>query len=336
MNDSLRMHDESKILKESYQGARVLVLGASGFIGRWVSRLLIGTEAQLVLVARKKEKLVSALSLFPNERKQIIVDLAEPHVLRSVFERAQPDITFNLTGYGIARHEVDENKAWRINAELVEEIAGIIAMSSPSKWKGLRFVHVGSGFEYGSVKGDVVESTPPNPVSVYGKSKLEGTRRLVNVIAKTGLPALTARLFTVYGPGENKERLLPSLLRIRRTGESLKLTGGKQKRDFTYVKDAAFGLLRLGMLPFIPGGIVNLASGSLTTVKDFVTCAQATIGLEPNQLLFGVIPYRKDELQQGRVDIRFLERCSGWSPTTSVAEGIMETANLERTTGNFD
>ena len=80
--------------------------------------------------------------------------------------------------------------------------------------------------------------------------------------------AVTARLFTVYGPGEHCGRLLPSLIEAARAEKPLELTAGTQLRDLTYVEDVAEGLLRLGLAQAEPGSVVNLATGHLTMVRS--------------------------------------------------------------------
>ncbi len=210
----------------------------------------------------------------------------------------------------------------------MKEIAEVIAAEKPGAWPGLRLVHVGSAFEYGPVQGELTEDSPTSPTSLYGETKLAGTRALLEVQARTGLRAITARLFTVYGPGEHAPRLLPSLLRVAKTGETLPLTAGEQQRDFIYVADVAEGLLRLGMLHQAPG-IVNLATGRRTSVREFAACAAEVLGLRAEQLQFGAIPYRGDEVQQATVSTRRLEELTGWRPVCTIREGIEATKRFE-------
>jgi nucleoside-diphosphate-sugar epimerase len=305
------------------------VAGASGFIGRWVAKLLSEQDADLWTVDKDEKRLSNVLETYSIEGKPIVVDLSKPNTFQELFKEIQPDIVFNLAGYGVSRLENDETAAWKINAELVETMAITIVKESKSNWKGLSFVHVGSGFEYGSIAGVITENIDPKPTTIYGKSKLAGTKKLQEVARLTGLRGVTARLFTVYGPGENPGRLLPSLLQAARTKEPLKLTKGEQQRDFTYVKDIATGLLKLGLLHDFPGQILNLATGKLTSVLDFVKCAQHLLGIPSSQLLFGSIPYREDEVWRNRADVSLLKAHVAWIPTYSILEGIQETIEHE-------
>ena len=320
---------------DGYRGIRVLVAGASGFIGRWVAKLLSEEGANLWIVGRDRSRLNSVSEVYSIRGTKVSLDLAKANTFEKLFEEIKPDVTFNLMGYGISRQERDEKTAWEINAELVGEMALTIARANKSKWKGMKLVHVGSGFEYGSVQGVITEKTKPEPTTIYGRSKLAGTEKLREICESTGLPAVTARLFTVYGPGEHPHRLLPSLMHAAKSGEILKLTKGEQRRDFTYVKDVAFGLLKLGLLSEVPGNIVNLATGKLTSVRDFVECARSILAIESTRLLFGAIPYREDEVWQGNVNVNFLKHCIGWIPSYSIQEGIKESVEFEKSKGTI-
>jgi GDP-4-dehydro-6-deoxy-D-mannose reductase len=137
-----------------------------------------------------------------------------------------------------------------------------------------------------------------------------------------------ARLFAVYGPGEHDGRLLPSLQRLARTGGRIGLTAGHQRRDFTYVEDAVEGLLRLAVSPVPPGTVVNVATGTLTSVRDFALTAAALLRLDPAALDFGALPTRPEEMVHDVVDVTRLEALTGWRPRTSVADGLRQ--SLER------
>jgi len=310
---------------KAYNGVRVLITGASGFIGRWVASLLVEAGADLWVVGRNQKTLSEVLKAYSIPANEVVVDLGKPDVFRELYGKVKPDMTFNLAGYGVSPAQSDPAAMWRINTDLVAEMVSVIASDCGSKWGGLNFVHVGSGFEYGLIEGIITEHSEEHPLSVYGESKLAATKRVQSVCRTSGLNGITARLFTVYGPGEHSNRLLPSLISAAKTGNKLKLTLGEQKRDFTYVKDVAVGLLKLGLMKAAAGEAVNLATGKLASIREFSECAVKILDLKSDQIQFGAIPYRKDEVWQGPVDIGFLKRRIGWVPPNSISEGIVET-----------
>lgn len=313
----------------AYQGVPVLVTGASGFIGGWVARLLSQCGAELSLVGRDRDRLLQFCELSRiRATRTIAVDLAEPGAFSRVYTEVSPAITFNLAGYGVDRGERDEALAWRLNAELVHEMALVIGASN-SPWRRQRMVHAGSALEYGPAGGVISEETTPQPATLYGKSKLQGSKYLQTVCGKTGLQAIAARVFTVYGPGEHGSRLLPSLIQAARSTEPLALTGGEQKRDFIFVRDVAEGLLRLGLVSQARAPVVNLATGELTSVRVFAETAAELLEMRQGQLRFGELSYRDEEMWHDPVDTSSLERLLGWKPSASVREGIQQTIAFE-------
>lgn len=310
-----------------YRGCRALVTGASGFIGRWVARALSVAGARLWLVTRNAPP--ADCEAYGICGEWLAADLSEPGVFARLYRQVEPDVVFNLAGYGVDPAERDEGLADALNARLPGEIGEAVAAGHESGWTGLRVVHVGSAAEYGPVEGSLTETSSTSPTTLYGRTKLEGTRALERVGKRTGLRAIAARLFTVYGSGEHAGRLLPSLLSTAQSSAALPLTEGEQQRDFTYVGDVAEGLLRLGALPGAEASVVNLATGTLTSVRAFAESAAELLGLPPGQLQFGALPSRPDEVRQGPVDTALLRRLLDWVPPSSVREGIQQTVNFE-------
>ena len=309
----------------SYADSRVLLFGASGFIGRWVARQLTAAGAHLVCPVRDVGGARMLMAEYGIVADVVPVDLLDAAAVVRLFDVHRPTITFNLAGYGIDRSEQDETCAWRINAELVGRLGELVQPHTADSWTGMRLVHTGSALEYGAIGGDLAEDSIPNPTTLYGQTKLAGTRSLVD----RGLPnTVTARLFTVYGAGEHAGRLLPTLLEARRLGTTVPLSPGSQQRDFTYVEDVADGLLRLGLLPSVPGGVVNLATGTLCSVRSFAQTSASVLGIPAERLDFGALQQRNDEMPHEPVSVDRLRQSIAWVPGTSVANGVLRTARF--------
>lgn len=307
---------------DAYRGVRVLLLGASGFIGRWVARALTEAHADLVLPVRRREAAEPLLTRWGVCGTLIDADLTEDDALAHVCVRANPSITFNLAGYGVDPGDRDEDMAYLVNARLIERLARRLAGQIDDRWPGSHLVHAGSALEYGEVAGAVSEHTPPNPTTLYGRSKLLGTGLLEETCRRSGLRGLTARLFMVYGAGEREGRLLPELICRAASGGDVQLTSGEQRRDFTYVEEVAEGLLRLGLVGDA-SGTVNLATGRLTRVRDVAELAAAQLAMSPERLRFGALPTRADEMGGvTEVCVGRLRRLTGWTPATPPDEGV--------------
>jgi UDP-glucose 4-epimerase len=310
----------------AYRGTRATVLGASGFIGRWVAQALADAGANVALVARRAPGIDAGLRAHPGVSVHEI-DLTGEAVVRAMLDTLRPDIVFNLVGYGVDRGERDEEMAETINTRLIRWIASGTANASAGDWPGQAIVHTGSALEYGAIAGDLREDSPPIPTTLYGRTKLAGTLALREACETRRLRGMTARLFTVYGPGEHDGRLLPTLLAARLHDDPVPLSAGTQRRDFTYVEDVAEGLLRLGACgAAAPGEVVNLATGELTEVRAFALIAARTLGVRAERLRFGALPARAEEMAHDPVSVERLRALVDWVPATEIADGVRRTA----------
>jgi nucleoside-diphosphate-sugar epimerase len=291
------------------EDTRVIVLGASGFIGGWVSRA-IPESARTFLVMRD---LASAKSL---KRTAIELDLLDSSELRQLFNDVRPSVIFNLAGYGVDPMERDEKLGEEINAELPRRICDALRNHSDSL-----LIHAGTALEYGIATGNLAEETEPQPTTWYGQTKLAGTK----TILESSVRSIVARLFTVYGPGEHRGRLLPSLIEAAENKREIDLTAGIQKRDFTYVQDVADGLIRLAGLRHEQSTLVNLATGKLHTVREFVETAAHTLQIPQKLLHFGKLPTRESEMHHENVSTERLRNLIKWTPSTTIEVGIQKT-----------
>ena len=306
---------------DGYAGILALVLGGGGFLGRWITESLLRSGAQThVTVRTPTDETSPAISHH--------LEISEAGAVRSLLEEVRPTIVFNAIGYGVDPEEKrapDEAAAAWLNRELprvlAESLAGIPA-SAP--WRGRRLVHVGSVLEYGPIGGRLAETSVERPVGWYAQTKCAGTIALLEVAPRLGLDAVTARVPQLYGPGEHSGRLVPILAQTARSGRPLVLSQGTQFKDFLFVAEAAEGLLRLGLTQGPQGERVNLATGQLTAVREFVTIAARVLQI-PNRLIRFEHPVPDGELAHDPIAIDRLRRLTGWAPTTPPAIGLERT-----------
>lgn len=314
---------------DAYAGARVLVTGAAGFIGRWTVRELVRHGAQVFPVVRNRHHARSIFEAYDIHTPPIEADLSEVKEIRQLLTTLKPQMIFNLAGYGVDRFEQDETTAYRMNAQLGFTLCQVLSSLSPSLGRGQALIHAGSALEYSPIPGELIEEMEARPTTLYGKSKLLGTKLIVQCCQAYGVRGIIARLFTVYGPGELEGRLLPTLLRAARTQDPIALTSGEQERDFTYVEDVAEGLVRLGAASSRWGEVVNLATGRLTSVRSFAETAAEVLGIAPERLQFGAHPPLAEEMHHAPAPIDRLQSLVGWVPPTTIREGIRKTLEFQ-------
>lgn len=311
--------------RDAYRGRCVLVTGATGFIGWHVARTLHDLGAEVLSVVRHAGGPAAEGGAVPGI--PMLVDLEHPGaVARLVHDRA-PAICFNLAGYGVDPSERQVPLAERLNTELPEELVAALGALPSGDWTGQQLVHAGSALEYGTAPGDLREGTPPQPTTLYGTTKAAGTAAALGRAAASGVRATVARLFTVYGPREHPGRLLPTLLRAARGDGPILLTAGAQRRDFTWVGDVVEGMLRLGVTREREPSVVNLATGELTSVREFVERAARVLGIAPERLHFGAQPTRAEEMVHDAVAIGRLVARTAWRPATTIEAGVGLTAS---------
>jgi nucleoside-diphosphate-sugar epimerase len=302
----------------SLAGVRVLVTGASGFLGRWVAEALLNQGAEVGLVARDPRRV--PLELTACAARTFGADLARPGELEVVLREWQPAVLFHLAGYGVAKDERDPALMLRLNSDvLVEAIEGLRRLPAP-RWGGLRLVHAGSALEYGVLPHPPEESVNPKPTTVYGQTKLAGTQVVQDAVRELRFPGVVARLFTVFGPGERAGRLFPTLLAARGHQGPIQLSSGAQSRDFALVWDVAQALVALacgphaqllGGAPPFDEALLNVATGRLTPVREFVLAAAAAFGIAPERLQFGALAQQAEEMPHQKVPVARLQRVLG-------------------------
>lgn len=321
---------------KDYRDVRVVVLGSTGFVGRWVARKLSMAGAILYLPTRDPLKARKIFADYGIYGKICEFDLSNNQALEAVYEECSPSLTFNLTGYGVDRTQQDKHLAYEVNVKLVSFLCDLIDRQRDLNWRGQDLVNTGTALEYGTTCGDLSEDSETEPQTLYGRSKLAGTVEFLEKCKLSGLRGVIARLFSVYGPGESPKRLLPTLVQASQTVDPVILTEGNQIRDFVYVEDVASSLLSLGLVSLPTVGIVNVATGKNTTVREFIETAANELGLEHERLQFGAIPTRDEEMIHEPVNNEYLRNLTGFVPNTAIIDGIRKSLSFGPLLRNAD
>jgi len=176
---------------------RAVVLGGSGFLGRHVCDAFVAAGAEVIAVSRRLDRL-------PGTRC-VRLDVAEtpPGTLRDLLAAAAPTVVVNAAG-GV--WGVSEEQQIASNVTLVRNVVAAVAgLPRPA-----RLIHLGSVHEYGpvAVGQPIDESTAPNPVDPYGRTKLIGSRHVLAACAAGRVDAAVLRVVNVTGPGAPAGSLL--------------------------------------------------------------------------------------------------------------------------------
>jgi nucleoside-diphosphate-sugar epimerase len=197
-----------------------------------------------------------------------------------------------------------------------------------------RFVQIGSSDEYGSAAAPQREAMREEPIAPYSFAKTAATHLLQTLWRSERFPAATARLFLVYGPGQNERRFLPQLIAGCLQGRRFPVSEGAQLRDFCHVSDVADGILAMLAAPQACGEVINIASGIPVSIAQMIKRVRALVGAGEPQ--FGEIAYRRGESMALYADVSKAAALLGWSPQIAFDAGLQSTIDWYRTKLNVE
>jgi nucleoside-diphosphate-sugar epimerase len=184
-----------------------------------------------------------------------------------------------------------------------------------------RFVFASSSSVYGNAPSyPTRESDLPRPFSPYGVTKLAAEQLCVLYAANFGVPTVSLRYFTVYGPRQRPDMAMRRLADAAVSGRQFNLFGnGLQVRDFTYVSDVVAANLAAGFEDVAPGAVVNIAGGSHAVMADVIELvselADAPVMLERTPAQAGDVVRTGGSIDQA---VKIL----GWEPEVSLRDGL--------------
>jgi nucleoside-diphosphate-sugar epimerase len=294
---------------------RVLLTGASGFVGRHCLQALLAQGYQVHAVASRKHEPPAAAP----EVHWYGADLLDREQISALLAEIRPTHLLHCAWYAVP------GKYWTAKENIRWAEAGLHMLEAFADQGGQRVVGVGSCAEYDWRDGHCSElATPLNPATTYGVCK-HAFQLLLTAFSKLAkISAAWGRLFFLYGPHEPWERLVASAIRSILLEEPARCSHGQQIRDFLYVRDAADALVAL--LDSDVLGPVNIASGVPVAVREVVK--EIADQLErPNLVRLGALPASENEPPLLVADVARLRDEVGWSPRYDLASGLKETIN---------
>jgi nucleoside-diphosphate-sugar epimerase len=310
---------------------RVVVTGVAGFIGSHLSERLLAAGHEVVGID-------CFTDYYERARKEQNLDKSRSHD-RFHFEAADlvdADLAPLLDGADVVYHLAGQpgvRPSWgnqfdryvRDNVIATQRLLEALK-NAPIK----RFVFAGSSSVYGDAERfPTKENALPRPVSPYGVTKL-AAEHLTNLYTRNfGIPAVSLRYFTVYGPRQRPDMAFSRFMQATTAGEDIEVFGdGEQTREFTYVSDAVDGTIKASTADVV-GQIFNLGGGSRVTVNKVLATLEEISGLSIRRQN---LPAAPGDPRHTGASINLARERLGWEPRVSLAEGLAKQWEWFRTT----
>jgi UDP-glucuronate 4-epimerase len=324
---------------------RVYVTGAAGFIGFWLSRLLLQegfrvhghdgmTEYYDVALKRRRLAMLSQSPGF-SFTEAMLEDAAR---LQADFAEFRPEIVVHLGAQAGVRYSLEAPRSY-----LSSNIDGTINVLEAARDAGVVHLMVAStSSAYGANEAMPYRETDKadHQVSLYAATKKAGEALSHAWAHLYGIPTTAFRFFTVYGPWGRPDMAAFRFTRAILAGEEIEVYGhGRMFRDFTYVGDLVRAIRLLAdvapvrpsaaadiapgdsLSPVAPWRLVNIGNGRKVALDDFIAAIEAACGVPARRKLM--------EMQKGDVpatwaDSNLLFSLTGYRPDTDIAGGMAE------------
>jgi nucleoside-diphosphate-sugar epimerase len=299
---------------------RVIVTGATGFVGAGLTRRLLREGHEVHLLVRPGFTTWRLEGIREDSRLHEVV-FSDAEALEQTVAEIRPEWIFHLAAYGAYSHQTD----WRRMVDT--NITGTGNLLHACLKTGFEaFINTGSSSEYGFKDHAPSEDELLEPNSDYAVTKASATLFCQRISRSHSHNIITLRLYSVYGPYEEPTRLIPSLIRHGLQGEYPPLVHPNTARDFIYLDDVCDAYLLAASTPHQNFGTVyNVGSGVQTTLGEVVDAARRLfrIARAPQ---WGSMSNRAWDTHIWLADNHKIRQALGWQPRISFEEGLAKTA----------
>ena len=289
---------------------KILIVGGTGFIGYHLAKKSLKKGWQVTSISSRHPKKIR----FLKKVKYIRSDITNKKLLTKNI-KGSFDYVVNLGGY--VDHS-NKKKTFKSHYEGCQNLAQIFLKKKISS-----FIQIGSSLEYGTSKSPQKENIKCNLKSVrsvYGKAKLLSSKYVINLFKKKNFPSTVIRFYLVYGPKQDINRFIPSIINGCLKNKKFPTSDGSQLRDFLYIDDAIRGIIMCLENKKSRGQILNIGSGKPKVIKRVIQMVKkVSKGGQPQ---YGMFKLRKFDIPKLYPNISKVKKKIKWSPKFSFEKGI--------------
>jgi UDP-glucose 4-epimerase len=296
---------------------RILVTGGAGFVGsHLVERLVLAGER------------VSAIDDLSRGRRDWLhpeaelyeLDLRDADAVRLAVGAAAPEAVVHLAAmHFIPSVDGAPELAWDVNVNATRALLDGLSIDPPEL-----LLFASTAAVYPDRSGAIDETCPPQPLDLYGRTKLEGERLVAEFGARTGARTLFARIFNVIGRRETNAHIVPELVeQLRRGSAVVRLGNLDSRRDYTDVRDLADALQLLLSSAGGESATFNVGSGRSVSVADLVRVCEQVLG-RPVEVESEPQRRRAVDRRELLADAQLLRDETGWRPARSLRETLAD------------
>jgi nucleoside-diphosphate-sugar epimerase len=292
---------------------KVLLTGATGFIGSHLAKLLVSQGCEVYALIRPSSDLWRIKDI--DSRLHLVYgDLLALDFTH--LAALHPDLCIHAAWYvEPGRYLTSQENLGMLSASL--HLAAELARAGCP-----RFVGIGTCFEYDVNLGYLAEDSPTKPGTLYGASKLATQLVLSQLASVTGMSVAWLRLFYQYGPFERPQRLVPAVICALLQNQEAKVTEGNQAKDFLHIEDVAAAVWAVAQSD-LPGP-VNIGSGYPVILRDLIYKIAEKLGRR-ELIRLGAIPSAANEPNLLVANARCLYDKVGWQPKYTLDTGLEQT-----------
>ena len=304
--------------------SKFLVTGGHGLIGHNVVQRLQKRGEEVVVVDNHTNYGIipeAEMSYLLTERlkklephRQYLVDIADTARIANVIETEQPKVIVHCASFP-RQKVVNANPAWGADVMM----RGLINLLEGAKTHGVeRFVYISSSMVYGDFEDQVLEDDECRPQGQYGIMKLAGEWLVRDYARRCGFEYVIIRPSAVYGPLDVEDRVVAKFMIAAMQGKTLKVNGANETLDFTYVDDAADGIVAAATRIMARNNTYNITKSHSVSLLEAAEMIVSIVGA-------GSIEVRDKDADfpsRGALNIDRARVILGYDPKTDVREGF--------------